>query len=195
MCMLCCMYFVPKLHGTTTVMNTALKYTESLEPLVCIRKYWFTLANFTTYHAFFLRFNNLNMGDEYYSRWKNFENYRISHTKRTRLSSVSFCFIYIHFNFNIRFEWFLYHRYLLTHWGGVTHICVRNLTIIGSDNGLSPGRRQDFIWTNVCLLSIGTSGTNFSEILIKIQIISLKKMHLKNYRLENGGHSVSASMC
>ena len=30
----------------------------------------------------------------------------------------------------------------LTHWGRVTHICVGQLTIIGSDNGLSPGRRQ-----------------------------------------------------
>ena len=28
----------------------------------------------------------------------------------------------------------------LTHWGRVTHICVGNLTIIVSDNGLSPGR-------------------------------------------------------
>ena len=27
----------------------------------------------------------------------------------------------------------------LTHWGRVTHICVSELTIIGSDNGLSPG--------------------------------------------------------
>ena len=26
----------------------------------------------------------------------------------------------------------------LTHWGRVTHICVSKLTIIGSDNGLSP---------------------------------------------------------
>ena len=33
----------------------------------------------------------------------------------------------------------------LTHWGRVTHICVGNLTIIGSDNGLSPGRRQAII--------------------------------------------------
>ena len=31
------------------------------------------------------------------------------------------------------------------HWGRVTHICVSNLTIIGSDNGLSPGRRQAII--------------------------------------------------
>ena len=35
----------------------------------------------------------------------------------------------------------------LTHWGRVTHICVGKLTIIGSDNGLSPGRRQAIIWT------------------------------------------------
>ena len=36
----------------------------------------------------------------------------------------------------------------LTHWGRVTHICVIKLTVIGSDNGLSPGRRQAIIWTN-----------------------------------------------
>ena len=35
----------------------------------------------------------------------------------------------------------------LTHWGRVTHICVSKLNIIGSDNGLSPGRRQAIIWT------------------------------------------------
>ena len=43
----------------------------------------------------------------------------------------------------------------LTYWGRVTHICVGNLTIIGSDNGLSPGRRQAIIWTNVGILLIG----------------------------------------
>ena len=32
----------------------------------------------------------------------------------------------------------------LTHWGRVTHICVGKL-ILGSDNGLSPGRRQAII--------------------------------------------------
>ena len=35
----------------------------------------------------------------------------------------------------------------LTHWGGVTHICVSKLSIIDSDNGLSPGRHQAIIWT------------------------------------------------
>ena len=34
---------------------------------------------------------------------------------------------------------------ILTHWGRATHICVGNLTIIVSDNGLSPGRRQAII--------------------------------------------------
>ena len=70
-------------------------------------------------------------------------------------------------------------RFLLTHWGRVTHICVGNLTIIGSDNGLSPGRRQAIIWTNDIILLIGPLGTNFSEILIKIDTFSFKKMHLK----------------
>ena len=67
----------------------------------------------------------------------------------------------------------------LTHWGWVTHKCVGNLTIIGSDIGLSPGRRQAIIWTNAGILLIGTLGTNFSEILIRIQTFSYMKMHLK----------------
>ena len=67
----------------------------------------------------------------------------------------------------------------LTHWGRVTHICVGNLTTIGPDNGLSPGRRQAIIWTNAGILLIGPCGTNFSEIIIGIQTFSFKKMHLK----------------
>ena len=35
-----------------------------------------------------------------------------------------------------------------THWGRMPHICVSKLTVIGLDNGLSPGRRQAIIWTN-----------------------------------------------
>ena len=68
---------------------------------------------------------------------------------------------------------------VLTHWGRVTHICVGNLTIIVSDNGLSPGRRQAIIWNNAGILSIGPLGTSFSEILIEILIFSFKKMHFK----------------
>ena len=56
----------------------------------------------------------------------------------------------------------------LTHSGRVTHICIRELTIIGSDNGLSPGRRQTIIRTNAGILLIGSLETNFSEILINI---------------------------
>ena len=67
----------------------------------------------------------------------------------------------------------------LTHWGRVTHICVSKLTIIGSDNGLSPGRRQDIIRTRAGILLIGTLGTNFSEILSEMYTFSFKKMHLK----------------
>ena len=61
----------------------------------------------------------------------------------------------------------------------MTHICVSKLSIIGSDNGLSPGRRQAIIWTNAGILLIGPLGTNFSEILSKIHTFSFKKMHLK----------------
>ena len=68
---------------------------------------------------------------------------------------------------------------VLTHWGRVTHICVSKLIIIGSDNDLSPERRQAIIWTNAGILLIRPLGTNFSEILIRNQTFSFKKMHLK----------------
>ena len=44
------------------------------------------------------------------------------------------------------------------------YICIGNLTIIGSDNGLASGRRQAIIWTNAVILLIGPVGTNFCEI-------------------------------
>ena len=59
------------------------------------------------------------------------------------------------------------------------HICVSNLSIIVSDNGLSPGRRQAIIWTIAEILSTGPLGTNLSEILIKILTFLFKKMNLK----------------
>ena len=52
--------------------------------------------------------------------------------------------------------------------------------VLGSNNGLSPGQHQVIIWTNDGILSIGPLGTNFSEVLIKINIFSLKEMHLKS---------------
>ena len=53
------------------------------------------------------------------------------------------------------------------------------LTIIGSDNVLSPARCQAIIWKNARILVIGPLGTNFSEILIGIQTFSFTKMRLK----------------
>ena len=67
----------------------------------------------------------------------------------------------------------------LTHWGRVTHICVSKLTIIGSDNSLSPGRHQAIIWTNAGILLIGPLGANFSEISSETHIFSFKKKHFK----------------
>ena len=61
----------------------------------------------------------------------------------------------------------------------MTHICVSTLNIIGSDNGLSPSRRQAIIWANGGILLIRNLGTNFSEILSEIYTLSFKKNHLK----------------
>ena len=58
---------------------------------------------------------------------------------------------------------------MLTQWGPVTHICVSKLIIIGSDNGLSPGRRQVIIWTNAGIML---------ELLIEIHTSLFKKIHL-----------------
>ena len=54
-----------------------------------------------------------------------------------------------------------------------------NLVSIGSDNFLSPIRRQAITWTNTGLFLIGPIERNFSEIRIKIQNFSFMKMHLK----------------
>ena len=68
----------------------------------------------------------------------------------------------------------------LTPWGRVTHPCVGKLSIIGSDNGLSPfDRLQTIIWTSAGILLIEPLETHFSEILIKIHIFSFKKMYSK----------------
>ena len=57
--------------------------------------------------------------------------------------------------------------------------CVGKLTVIGTDNGLWPRQPQAIIWTNAGILLIGPLRTNFSEILIRLQSFSFKKMHLK----------------
>ena len=68
--------------------------------------------------------------------------------------------------------------FLLTYWDRVTHMCICNLTTVGSDNCLSPCRHQAIIWTHAGILLIGPLGTNFSEILIEILPFSFTKMRL-----------------
>ena len=70
-----------------------------------------------------------------------------------------------------------WYHYASTHLPLAPHTCVVNRVSIGSNNGLSPIRRQAIIWTNTGLLSIGPIGTNFGEILIKP--FSFKKMRSK----------------
>ena len=92
--------------------------------------------------------------------------------------STSFsCMIIVAHAFGFKFQWNVVPEVQLTHWGRVTHICVSDLTSIGSDNGLSPGRRQAIIRTNAGILLIRPLGTNFSEFLVEILIF--KKMRLK----------------
>ena len=73
------------------------------------------------------------------------------------------------------------------------HICVSDLTSTGSDNGLSPGRRQAIIRTNAGILLIRPLGTNFSEFLVAILIFSFKKMRF-NVSSAKWRPFVSASM-
>ena len=48
-----------------------------------------------------------------------------------------------------------------------------------SHNSLSPDQCQSFIWTNAGILLIGSLGTNFNEIVIKIHVFLFKRIHLK----------------
>ena len=70
----------------------------------------------------------------------------------------------------------------LTHWGRVTHIGLRKLSIIGSDDGLAPDRRHAIIRTNAAILSIRPLGPNFNGILIKIHPRSIQKMSSGKWR-------------
>ena len=68
----------------------------------------------------------------------------------------------------------------------VTHICVRNMNVIGSNNGLSPRRHQAIIWTNDGILLIpppfinqlqwnlhGNSHSLIQEVLIVWKIVAI----------------------
>ena len=102
----------------------------------------------------------------------------------------------------------------LIDWGRVTRICVGNLTIIVSDNCLSPGRRHAIIWTDAGILLIGPSKTDFNEIIhfhsrkfdSKVRGATMGPIWGRHdpggpHELcylgcqEDGGHFVLASMC
>ena len=59
--------------------------------------------------------------------------------------------------------------------GSYFNLLRSKIIVIGSDNGLSPVRRQTIIWTNAGILLIGFLGINFSGILLEINIFSFKK--------------------
>ena len=61
----------------------------------------------------------------------------------------------------------------------MTHICVGNQPIIGSDNDLLPGQCKASIWTSARILSIEPLGIDFSEISIANDTFLFKKMHLE----------------
>ena len=82
---------------------------------------------------------------------------------------------------------------VLTHLSLEPHICVS----VGSDNGWSPIRRQAIILSNAGLLHIRSLGTNFSEILIKIQHFSFTKIHpsVKWRPFCPGGYQLMPKLC
>ena len=56
-------------------------------------------------------------------------------------------------------------QFLAVNWLRPSDAYMRQkLTIIGSDNGLSPGRRQALIWTNAGILLTGPLRTKFNDI-------------------------------
>ena len=81
-------------------------------------------------------------------------------------------------------------KLVLTHWGRVTHICVGNLTIIGSDNGLSPSHYLNQCWNIVNWTLRNKLQWNSN----RNSKFSFKKTHLK---MSPGKWRpfVSASMC
>ena len=78
-----------------------------------------------------------------------YQSCKIQNNATTRYLLVSF-----YVNWQVK-QWISVYKMInmeLTHWGWVMHICVSKLTIIGTDNGLSPCQRQVIIWANAGIL-------------------------------------------
>ena len=83
---------------------------------------------------------------------------------------------------------------LSTYWSRVMHIWVSKQTIIGSNNGFSPGWRQAIIWTNAGICDYWTPGNKISvKFYLKFLYFHSRKC-VRKCHLESGGHFVSASM-
>ena len=65
-----------------------------------------------------------------------------------------------------------------THWGRVTHICVSNLTIIGSDNGLSPGRLICFVRC-MLLVPISLHNRNGNVFITDLSSLAVVKIAIR----------------
>ena len=69
--------------------------------------------------------------------------------------------------------------FVLTRWGWVMHICVGNLAIMVSDNGLLPGRHQAIIWTNDGISLISNLRNKLQwNLRSEFCTFSLRKRHL-----------------
>ena len=86
-------------------------------------------------------------------------------------------------------------RIKLAHWGRVTHICVGNLAVMGSVNGLSSGRRQAIVCTNAAILLILPLATNFTKLFSNFKYFYQRKCIWKCRPEKNVGHFVAAPMC
>ena len=76
----------------------------------------------------------------------------------------------------------------------MTHICVSKLTIIGSDNGLAPGRRQAIIWTNDGILLNSNLRNKLQLNLKHNSYIFIQENAFENVVCEMAPTFVSASM-
>ena len=80
-----------------------------------------------------------------------------------------------------------------THWGWVKHIYVTKLTIIGSNNGLSPVRCRTIIWTNVGILT-----DHYSNVIMDPMAFQITSLTMVYSTVDSGAdqrkHQSSASL-
>ena len=72
--------------------------------------------------------------------------------------------------------------HVVTLLGRVTHTCLSDLNIIGSDNVLSPGRHRDIVWTNAGILLIRplfSLKNAFEKVACKLAFISYRSQCVK----------------